>query len=85
MKTTIYTTHAVLYLSSHSMRAMLEMIAWLGWEEPKFVVGIEEVARMTRGRFNPAGDFVMVMQNNAQVRNPVELAKWIEQQGLVPL
>lgn len=85
MKTTIYATDAILYSTSDSLHAMLAIVTWLGWKEPKFVVGIEEVARMTKGRFNPSADFVMVMHNNAQVRNPIELAKWIDQQGLVPL
>ena len=85
MKTKLICTHSVLYLSSLKLRAVLAVIESMDWPEPDMEVGIEKLARTTSGRFNPSSDFVLVMPNNAQVRDVFGLVHWIEQQGLVPL
>ena len=85
MKTTLYMTNAVLHLSSTKLRAILAVLESLDWPEPEPVTGIKELATVTNGRFNPTGDFVLVMPNNAIVRDVFDLVEWVKRQGLRPL
>lgn len=85
MKTSIYLTHAVLLQSSAVVRAIHGIIEWMQWPEPEVIVGVEPLARLSRGRFNPSGDFALTVQGTIVARNPVDLCAWIEQQGLTPL
>ena len=85
MRTTLYMTNAVLYLSSTKLRAILAVLESLDWPEPEPVTDIKELAAVTNGRFNPTGDFVLVMSNNAIIRDVFDLVAWINQQGLRPL
>lgn len=85
MKTTLYLTHAVLLQSSPAVRAIHSIIEWMGWPEPEVIVGIKELALLSRGRFNPSSDFALTMQGVIVARNPVDLCCWIDQEGLTPL
>lgn len=90
MKTTLYLTHSVLIKSSRNYEAIEAIRKWMGWPEPELIVGIEPLARITRGRFNPASDLVLTAKtlsgaDGIIARNPVDLCVWIHQQGLTPL
>lgn len=85
MKTTIYLTHASLIRSSRTYEAIEALRRWMEWPEPECIVDPMQVVTITRGRFSPQNGMVMVMPDGQHVRNPVELAKWIDQQGLTPL
>ncbi len=84
-QTKLYVAHSVTYKVAPALQAMLPILEWIGWQKPEVVVGIEPIARITQGRFNPARDFVLVMPDGVLVRNPVELCRWIESKGLVPM
>ena len=85
MKTTLHLTHVVLLNSSPAVRAVLATIEWMGWPEPDVVVGIQELAHLTRGRFHPGGDFALAVDGKILARNPVDLCCWINEEGLTPL
>ena len=82
--TTLYLTHAVLW-QSDSVQPVISTLRYLKWYEPKTIVGIKELAVITRGRFNPSGDFALLMPDNELVRDVFDLIHWFDRKGLRPI
>lgn len=85
MKASLYLTHAVVYSTRKDLEAILKIMDWLGWSPPHCTVGIKDLALLTKGRFNPSGDFALVMPDGELVRNPFDLIHWLDAKGLQPL
>lgn len=85
MKTALYLTRASLIRSSRTYEAIEAIRKWMDWPEPEIIVGLQQVALKTNGRFNPTDDLVLEMPDGELIRTPIDLARWIDLKGLTPL
>lgn len=83
MRSKLYVTSAP--LDNSSLASVLALMESLDWPPPVVEVGVERVMRLARGRANPSCGFVLVMPDDAVVRDTFELVEWIDKNGLRPL
>lgn len=84
MNFTLYLTHATLFSSTRA-QALLSILKDLEYPEPSTVVGIPEVAKLTRGHFNPSSAAVLLAPDGSILYDAFDLIEWFNLRGLRPL
>lgn len=82
---------SVLYVTSleqfqeKSLIATMAIFEWLQLPRPTVVDGVNHFAKMSSGKFNPLGDWLIATADGAKITNPVEVCEWANKCGIVPI
>lgn len=85
MKIELYLTHAVV-LNSQKWIAVEAVMREANLQPPSNVtISVEQTMRLARGRANPVGAFVLLINDTIAIRDVFELFDFIDDAGLRPM